>query len=118
MSVKLSLLIEMTEEKDLTRMIPITLFMIFVSGCWTLASIIPFSIRWPAHSAQLAIVTVADVAFLIALLALMLSYGGMAEKEAVRRWAILMFCVGMVTLIASIILFSSSYLLWPPYSID
>lgn len=111
-------MIGMTEEKDLTRMIQITLFMIFISGCWTLASIIPFSMRWPVRSAQLAVVTVADVAFLIALLALMLSYGGMAEKEAVRRWAVLMFCVGMVALIASIILFSSFYLVMPPYSAD
>lgn len=108
----------MTEEKGLTRIIPITLFMIFISGCWTLATIIPFPMHWPTRSIQLTVVTVADVTFLLSLLTSILSYSGMADREAMRKWSIIMFCTGITALIASIILFSASYLVKPPQFID
>ena len=109
----------MAEEKAPTWIIVTTLVMLFISGCWTLATIIPFRIDQPIRSAMVITVTIADIAFLLSLLASMLSYSGMSRKEAMKRISILMFCLGITALIVSIILFSTSYLTkTPPYYPD
>ena len=108
----------MAEEKGPTWMIWVTLFMIFISGCWTFATIIPFPHTLASRTALMIGVTVADVTFLISLLASMLSYSGMADREQMRRWAVIMFCLGITALVASIILFSASSITKPPIYID
>jgi len=108
----------MVEEKDQVRMILVTLFMIFISGCWTLATIIPLSVHWTFRSMQLVTVTVANISFLLSLLALMLIYSNMMKAEAVRKWFTIMFSIGIAALIISIIIFSASYLLKYPIRPD
>jgi hypothetical protein len=108
----------MPEETRPGPLIWITLFMIFISGCWTLATIVPFPLAWPTRAVQLAVVTVSNISFLVSLLASMLYQGEMIERETARRWSIIFFAVGITALIVSILLFSASYLVKPPYYID
>lgn len=103
----------MSEEKVSTWIIVTTLFMMFISGCWTVATIIPWKLHPSIRSAMIITVTIADVAFLLSLLASMLSYS-LSSKEATKKVSMFMFCLGIAALVVSIILFSASFLLKPP----
>ncbi|MCS7365353.1 MAG: hypothetical protein NDF54_07955 [archaeon GB-1867-035] len=104
----------MFEERTLPRMILINLFMIFISGCWTLATILPFTMNWMIRSIQLITITIADISFLLSLLASILVYSGFMREEIARKWFIIFFCIGILALIITIILFSTSYLIKHP----
>ncbi|MCW4019736.1 MAG: hypothetical protein NWF14_00685 [Candidatus Bathyarchaeota archaeon] len=104
----------MSEQKTSVWLILVSLLMLFVSGAWTLVSILPFGIFKAVRSFMLITVTTANISFLITLLAAMLLYSDVGERENLKKIMIFAFSIGIFALIVSIVLFSASFLITPP----
>jgi hypothetical protein len=87
-----------------------TLVMIFICGCWTLATVIG---RTALRPYSLGTVTVANVAFLLALMLTILSYADLGNDATMQRAMAYVFSVGILALAVSVILFSASALTGP-----
>ena len=98
--------------------IVITLVMLFISGCWTLACIMPFPIKYEYRLIMATAVTASNVAFLISLLASVLSYAGMGNDEEMKRIIVYSFSIGITALVISVILFSFAYITAAPRYYD
>jgi hypothetical protein len=106
------------EEKPSIWIILISLLMLFVSGAWTIASIIPFGMQKTIGPIMLVTSTVSNVAFLLTLLSAMILYSNMGPRQGLRKIMVYTFSIGIFALIISIILFSISLLLAPPFRSD
>jgi len=104
----------MVEQKPSVWLVLMSLLMLFVSGAWTLASILPFGISKGIRTVMLISATTADISFLVTLLAMMLLYSDVGAKENLKKTMILSFSIGIFALIVSIVLFSASFLIAPP----
>jgi hypothetical protein len=100
----------MSEERIPSRMVLITLVMIFISGCWTVATLTPFPMKSNFRPYSIATITTANIAFLLSLLTSTLSYAKIGDQTKMKRITVYLFNIGIVFLIASIILFSASYI--------
>jgi len=94
--------------------IVITLVMLFISGCWTLACTIPYPIKYEFRVIMTATVTASNVAFLLSLLSSVLSYSGMGNEGKMKRIIIYSFSIGITALVISVILFSIAYIMTAP----
>jgi len=92
----------------------ITLVMLFISGCWTIASIISFPIKYEFRVIMTMMVTASNVAFLLSLLASVLSYEGMGNEEKMKRVIVYSFSIGIFALVISVIMFSLAYITTAP----
>jgi hypothetical protein len=82
----------LAEEKPSIWIVLVSLLMLFVSGAWTLASIMPFGTQKTIRPLMLVTSTISNVAFLLTLLSAMILYSN--------------------------VLFSTSLLLAPPFRSD
>ena len=87
-----------------------TLLMIFVSGCWTIATIGPFLIRPDFRPYTIVAVTIANLAFLLSLMTSMFSYAKLGDQSKIKQIMVYLFSSGILSLIISIVIFSISYL--------
>ncbi|UCH56884.1 MAG: hypothetical protein JSV18_05945 [Candidatus Bathyarchaeota archaeon] len=109
----------MGEEKSSVWIILVSILMLFVSGAWTLATIMPFVPHKGLRSATLTMVTIANVSFLASLLASMLLYSQVGERGQMRSVMIASFSIGILALAVSIVIYSSTHIWSPmPYVID
>ncbi len=109
-------IIGMSRELTPHSFIVITLVMLFISGCWTLASAIPFPINYELRVGMIATVAISNVSFLLSLLTSVLSYSGMGQERRMKRIIVTAFSIGVIALVISITFFSISYLISrPPY---
>jgi len=108
----------MSRELAPSSFIVITLVMLFVSGCWTIATIMPYPIEYGLRAAMVATVTASNVSFLFSLFASALSYAGVGREQAIRRLMVILFAVGVSALVVSVILFSVSTLTGKWYRYD
>jgi len=108
----------MSRELRPSSFIVIALVMLFVSGCWTLAAIMPYPIEYGFRVVMVATVTASNVSFLLSLVTSVLSYGGLGEEQRMKRLMIILFTIGVATLVISVILFSISTLTGKWYSYD
>jgi len=104
----------MSKEKPSIWLVLISLFMLFVSGAWTVASIMPFMISKTIRSIMIVTVSASNVSFLATLLAAMLQYSGYRKDKNMKKMMVYSFAAGIIALMISIILFSTSYLMLPP----
>jgi hypothetical protein len=102
----------MSNEKPSVWLIIVSLLMLFVSGAWTVASILPFVPKDVRASMRIT-VTAANVSFLLTLLAAMLLYLEVGPKQNLKKAMMLTFSIGIITLIISVILFTASFLITP-----
>ena len=100
----------MNRDRVPSWMFAATLIMIFICGCWTLATVIG---RTALRPYSLGTVTVANVAFLLALMLTILSYADLGDDVTMRRAMAYVFSVGILALAVSVILFSASALTGP-----
>lgn len=108
----------MSRELTPSSFILITLVMLFISGCWTLATIMPYPIEYGFRAVMIAAVTASNVSFLFSLLTSALSYAGIGQDRSMRRLMIILFTIGVSALVVSVILFSISTLTGKWYSYD
>lgn len=108
----------MSREMTQSSFIVITLVMLFISGCWTLATIMPYPIEYWFRAVMIAAVTASNVSFLLSLLTSALSYAGIGQDQSMRRLMIILFTIGVSALVVSVILFSISTLTGKWYSYD
>jgi len=94
----------MAEEKPPTWFIATTLFMLVVSGAWTLASTFPFQTSLRVYS--IAAVAVANISFLLALLACVLAYLRSNQRRTWRTIMIYSFTAGILFLMGSILIYA------------
>ena len=85
------------------------LVMLFISGCWTLAAIMPFPVSLGTRGVQVAAVAVSNVAFLLGVLTSAFSYAGMGKSERMSKVFLAFFSIGVAALALSIIAFTISY---------
>jgi tetrahydromethanopterin S-methyltransferase subunit C len=96
-------------------MVLVPLFMLFISGAWTLASLIPY-VRWGAmRETMFYTVIISNISFLVSLLLSMLFYLEVGEKETHKRTMVLAFSIGIIALIISIVVFTVSFVMQPPF---
>jgi hypothetical protein len=98
-----------SEAKPPTWFIATTLFMLLISGAWTIASAFPSAFR----SYSLTAITVGNLGFLLALLSSALGYVRGEAKPVWKRIMIYSFAFGIIFLMASIIMFSVSVVTRP-----
>ena len=108
----------MSRELSPSSFIVITLVMLFISGCWTLATIIPYPIEHGFRTAMIVTVTASNVCFLFSLLTSALHYAGLGQEQTMKRLMIILFAIGVSALVLSVILFSISTLTGKWYSYD
>jgi hypothetical protein len=100
----------MSEERITSRMVLISRVMIFISGCWTAATLVPFPMKPNLRPYSTATITTSNIAFLLSLLTSTLSYAKIGDQARMKRITVYLFSIGIVCLIASIIIFSASYI--------
>jgi len=103
----------MSEEKPSVWIVLVSLLMLFVSGAWSLASLIPCvrcEILWLLI---FHLVTVSNILFLVSLLLPMMIDLEMGAKEDLKRRMILAFSIYVLALIISIVLFTASFIMMP-----
>jgi len=112
----------MSEDKPSPWLVIISPLMLFVSGAWTLASIMPFWFSPQVRTYMLLTVTAANISFLITLLLAMFIHTEAKSAKQLRRLMLYSFTIGIVTLSIVIILFTTSYLIGyqqsPPFVVD
>ena len=101
----------MSEAKPPTWFIATTLFMLLISGAWTIASATSV-LRVYALTA----VTVGNLGFLLALLSSALGYASGEARPSWKRLMIYSFAFGIVSLMASIVIFSVDVLTRPAFA--
>ena len=105
----------MSQEKPSVLIVLVPLLMLFISGAWTLASLIPY-VRWGAmRETMFYTVIISNISFLVSLLLSMLFYLEMGEKETHKRRMVLAFSIGIIALIISIVVFTASFVMQPPF---
>ena len=75
----------MSEEKPSVGIVLVPLLMLFISGAWTLASLIPYVRHRAMRETMFCTTTVSNISFLISTLFSMLFYLEMGEKENLKR---------------------------------
>jgi hypothetical protein len=108
----------LAEEKPSIWIVLVSLLMLFVSGAWTLASIMPFGTQKTIGPLMLVTSTISNVAFLLTLLSAVILYSNMGPRQRLTKIMVYTFSIGVFALIISIILFSTSLLLAPPFRSD
>jgi len=104
----------MSREFSLPSFIVILLVMLFISGCWTLASAIPYPIGYGFRVFMISVVSISNVGFLISLLTSILNYAGVGNEVKMKRISVATFSIGITALVVSVILFSVAYIMTAP----
>lgn len=104
----------MSGEKPSVWPVIVSLLMLFVSGAWTMASFIPYGRPGALRPLMFYVVTASNVFFLASLLFAMLLYLEIETRLGSKRIMALAFSIGIVALIVSVVLFSTSLIMTPP----
>jgi hypothetical protein len=100
-----------SEAKPPTWFIATTLFMLLISGAWTIASATS-----ALRAYSLTAITVGNLGFLLALLSSALGYATGEARPVWKRIMIYSFAFGVVFLMASIVIFSVALLSRPAFA--
>ncbi len=99
-------------------MVLVSLLMLFVSGAWTIASIMPSTMNKPLSSIMLVTTTVSNISFLLTLLVTMLLYSEVGPRERLGKTMVYLFSAGIIALAATVMLFLIAFLTTPPLFLD
>ncbi|MEM3646735.1 MAG: hypothetical protein QW334_01125 [Thermofilum sp.] len=108
----------MSEQKPLLWIVLISLLMLFVSGAWTIASIMFFTRNKTLSSIMLATATASNISFLLTLLAAMLLYSGVERGRRLMIMMVGLFSAGIIFLVYTVLFFLIAFLTTPPLLLD
>ncbi|MEM2930512.1 MAG: hypothetical protein QW797_06600 [Thermoproteota archaeon] len=108
----------MSEQKPLLWIVLISLLMLFVSGAWTIASIMFFTQNKTLSSIMLATATASSISFLLTLLVAMLLYSGVEKGRRLMMMMVGLFSAGIIFLVYTVLFFLIAFLTAPPLFLD
>ena len=97
-----------------SSLIIISLVMLFISGCWTVAAVIPFPLGADLRSVMIAAVAASNVTFLLSVLAAVFSHAGLGDAGKMRKVMLTFFSIGVAALVVSVMIFSISQIARAP----
>jgi hypothetical protein len=90
--------------------------MLFISGAWTIVSIIFFTRSRTLSAIMLTTATASNISFLLTLQTAMLLYSGVEKGRRLTIMTIGLFSAGIIFLVYTVLFFLIAFLTGPPLS--